>query len=248
MRAVVLPPLPARRPAGPDSAQLHQPYRVPLRRARPDVIVGPRRRRSIIEDEGRGDDGGRYRGIFADTASPGLYVIVVCAEGSNPAFTRQQTAQVNVLPSGTAFSGAISDYGLDIDGDGRYDQLVIDVQFDVDVAADYQVFGTLTDSAGTTIDQVCPEQQLQPGLQTVSLRFDGARLFDSGLDGPYVLEELLVQDVAEQALFRGGRGAEVQAEQHDPVDLLRGPERHQRGPVREPGAGPDQPASSPVRT
>ena len=38
-----------------------QPYRVPLRRARPDVIAGLRRRRSIIEDKGRGDDG-RSRG------------------------------------------------------------------------------------------------------------------------------------------------------------------------------------------
>ena len=40
------------------------------------------------------------------------------------------------------------------------------------------------------------EQQLAPGPQTVSLAFDGALLFALGHDGPYLLEDLVVEDVA----------------------------------------------------
>jgi hypothetical protein len=121
---------------------------------------------------------------------------VVSAEGTAPGFTREQLLEVSVAPSATAFSGMVSDRGLDADGDGRYDQLVVDVGVEVDVAAAYRVFGTLTDDAGSTIEQVRMEQQLPAGPQTVSLPFDGALLFALGRDGPYLLDDLVIEDVA----------------------------------------------------
>lgn len=66
------------------------------------------------------------------------------------------------------------------------------------MAAAYRVYGTLTDGAGATIEQLRLEQQLSPGPQTVSLAFDGALLFDLGHDGPYLLDDLLIEDVATQ--------------------------------------------------
>ena len=148
----------------------------------------------VLVDDGRGE--GTYRGVFAATTLSGLYDLVVAAEGTAPAFTRQQLLLVSVVPSATTFSGVITDHGVDADGDGLYEQLVVEVGVEVDVAAAYRVFGTLVDGAGTALQQLRVEQHLEPGPQTVSLAFDGAVLFAFGRDGPYLLEDLVLEDVA----------------------------------------------------
>lgn len=155
------------------------------------VVTSP----TALSPDGAADDGA-YVGAFAGTALPGPYTIVVTAEGTDPKFSRQQAVQVNVAPSVTSFTGQMVDSGVDLDDLGRYGGLEIDVGVNVDVAAAYRVFGTLTDVGGTAIEQVRTVLSLQPGIQTVSLLFDGARLFDLGLDGPYVLVDLVIEDVA----------------------------------------------------
>jgi len=101
-----------------------------------------------------------------------------------------------VVPSATTFSGTVTDHGVDADGDGLYERLVVEVGVEVGVAAAYRVFGTLVDGAGTAIEQLRVEQQLEPGPQAVSLAFDGALLFAFGRDGPYLAEDLVLEDVA----------------------------------------------------
>jgi hypothetical protein len=154
----------------------------------------------VLVDDGTGGDAvagdGVYSSVFTATTLSGLYGVVVSAEAATPAFTREQVVQVSVAPSATTFSGTIADHGVDADGDGRYDQLVIDVGVEVDLEAAYRVFGTLSDDTGTAIQQLRVEQQLAPGSQTVSLAFDGAPLFDLGHDGPYLLQDLVIEDVA----------------------------------------------------
>jgi hypothetical protein len=154
----------------------------------------------VLVDDGTGGDAlagdGVYSGVFTATTLTGDYDIVVSAEATAPAFTREQRLDFAVAPSANTFSGSFADRGVDADGDGRFDQLVVDVGVDVDVEAAYRVFGTLTNGAGTAIEQVQVEQQLAPGLQTVALAFDGAGLFALGHDGPYLLDDLVVEDVA----------------------------------------------------
>jgi hypothetical protein len=151
-----------------------------------------------LVDDGTGGDAvagdGIYNGVFAATTLTGDYDVVVSAEG--PAFTRKQQLDLAVAPSATTFSGSFSDHGADTDGDGRFDQLVIDVGLEVDAEAAYRVFGTLSDGAGTAIEQLRVEQQVQAGPQTVALVFDGAALFALGHDGPFLLEDLVIEDVA----------------------------------------------------
>jgi hypothetical protein len=151
-----------------------------------------------LVDDGTGGDAvagnGIYSGDFAASSLTGDYDVVVSAEG--PTFTREEQLDFAVVPSATTFSGSFSDRGVDTDGDGRFDQLVVEVGVEVDVEAAYRVFGTLRDGAETAIEQLRVEQQLAPGPQTVSLAFDGALLFALGHDGPYLLEDLVIEDVA----------------------------------------------------
>jgi pimeloyl-ACP methyl ester carboxylesterase len=154
----------------------------------------------VLSDDGMNGDpaagDGEYTGVFTATMEVGLYSIIVSAARTAPGFTREQLLLVSVAQSSSTFSGVISDRGVDADGDGRFDQLLVDVEVEVDVAAAYRVFGTLSDGAGTAIEQLRVDQHLQPGPQTVSLAFDGAPLFALGHDGPYLLEDLVLEDVA----------------------------------------------------
>jgi hypothetical protein len=141
------------------------------------------------------DRDGEYTGALS-TTQPGRYDVVVSAESARPAFTRRQLVQLIAAPSRTAFTGEITDRGVDDDGDGHYEQLVVDVGVEVDVAAAYRISGTLTDAAGTALQQALVEAELAAGRQTVSLAFDGAELFASGADGPYLVDDLVIKDVA----------------------------------------------------
>jgi hypothetical protein len=73
---------------------------------------------------------------------------------------------------------------------------VVEVELEVGAAATYRLFGTLTDGAGTAIEQVRVERELPPGLHAVPLAFDGAALSALGHDGPYLVEDLVLEEVA----------------------------------------------------
>ena len=86
------------------------------------------------------------------------------AARTSPACTRLQSLLVVVTASKTQLSGTFADHGVDTNGDGLYDQLVIDVGVIVDLAATYRVVGTLTDGAGTTIARAATEQEDAGGI------------------------------------------------------------------------------------
>jgi hypothetical protein len=200
----------------------------------------------ILADDGTGGDAvagdGVYTGVFTDTALAGDYDIVVSAEGTAPAFTREQQLVFTAAPSATAFSGTFSDRGVDTDADGRFDQLVVDVGVEIDVEAAYRVFATISDGAGTAIEQLRIEQQLEPGQQIVPLAFDGARLFAFGHDGPYLVHDLVIEDVATETGLAVGHIPAAPEERHLHLQL---PPARQREPL--PGAGHPA-ANSPAQT
>ncbi|MGI0148979.1 MAG: hypothetical protein ACREDF_05550, partial [Thermoplasmata archaeon] len=87
------------------------------------------------------------------------------------------------------FTGESHDVGLDRDGDGLYDYLVVEAQADVALAGTYSISGTLTGQQGEwtsawvagssgTIDLV-------EGRQTIEYRFNGGDVWASGLDGTF---------------------------------------------------------------
>ncbi|MBN1878168.1 MAG: tandem-95 repeat protein [Anaerolineae bacterium] len=89
----------------------------------------------------------------------------------------------------------LADYGRDLDGDGRYDQLVFEVEVNVAQAGDYWVRGILSDFASTV-----GEVSLEAGHQIIYLHFDGMDIYMNKVDGPYVLQGLWITDAEDPTI------------------------------------------------
>jgi hypothetical protein len=97
----------------------------------------------------------------------------------------------------------LKDYGLDLDGDGYFDQLVIEIEvnapqpgtywFQADLGVDRQV-PTLVWTGGLIATAVV-RADLAEGANTVQLVFDGLQISAAKVDGPYALKYLSITDV-----------------------------------------------------
>jgi len=80
----------------------------------------------------------------------------------------------------------IQDSGVDEDGDGLYEWLVLTVELDFEVAGSYYVVGSMADRVLLTEGQSF--KHFDHGITTVELRFDGEDLFKGMRSGPYQVE------------------------------------------------------------
>ncbi len=81
-----------------------------------------------------------------------------------------------------------SDSGLDTDGDGLFDFLVVNVSVNVSGAGAYFIQGTLRDPTFALFTFTGNFTDLSAGLQTVPLWFFGPDINASGVDGPYIAD------------------------------------------------------------
>jgi hypothetical protein len=173
---------------------------------------------------------GVYTGRLTDTTQPGLYRIAVRASGTAPAFSREDFTLATVSQSSSVIAGTFRDRGEDTDGDGLFNQLVVDVDLNVTAPGSYRLFGVLTDSAGNR-HEANVVSTLAAGPSSVSLRFDGTALFANGVDGPYTLSAVRLAEENDLALL--------------PVDekldafhtAAYGFQQFQHAPIRLTGAG-----------
>lgn len=92
----------------------------------------------------------------------------------------------------TSIAGNFSDEGIDTNGNGLYDHLAINADFEVAAADSYGIGATLRDANGRVVDTLRFSQALAEGVSTVQLKFDGRLLNRNGVDGTYDLSvELL---------------------------------------------------------
>ncbi len=91
-----------------------------------------------------------------------------------------------------------SDFGLDttIPPNGLYDELIVDVSIDVTVAGAFYVLVDLYDNTGSWwIDGVFTNQNLPLGVQSIQISFPGYIIRQSGYDGPYEVDIILLDDM-----------------------------------------------------
>lgn len=161
-----------------------------------------------LRDDGAGIDpvagDGVYNGRFVGTTQAGNYRICFEAERNGsvagPDFSRSDFVLATVSASDSTFTGAFADFGIDLDGDGQFDELVIEADLSVTASADYRLFAALEDGAGHRLETDA-ELTLGPGLHTASLSFDGEDLFRNGVDGPYSLVEIRMAEVGENEIL-----------------------------------------------
>ncbi|MEM4263077.1 MAG: hypothetical protein QXY98_05010, partial [Thermoplasmata archaeon] len=87
------------------------------------------------------------------------------------------------------YSPPYSDYGVDSNGNGLYDELIVEVSVDVSSSGWFWLYAELTDGFGTTIDyDGAYEVFLIAGSNNFAFSFDGIDIYNSGIDGPYNVE------------------------------------------------------------
>ena len=95
---------------------------------------------------------------------------------------------------------SIADRGVDLDGDGTFERLAIDVTLDLTEELGVAVNGRLVDSQGDEIAWTGAQDGLDVGRHVLTLEFDGSDISGHGVDGPYRLEDLSVYFDADDPL------------------------------------------------
>lgn len=155
---------------------------------------------TMLDDGANGDaaaNDGIYTGQLNDTAQPGTYRIAFQAQRAAapgaPAFSREDFSLATVSRSNSTISGPFADFGRDTDGDGLFNQLVVNVGVNATVAGSYRLSATLEDAQGRT-HPASMLANLNVGANTVGLAFDGESLFNNRVDGPYRLKSVTLAE------------------------------------------------------
>jgi len=174
---------------------------VQARVVRPDSSIA----QLTLLDDGANGDGADGDGVYAatldGTAPAGWYDFFVTAEGtSGTSFSRKAFTQVPVSSSNSGFTGSIEESTSDADDDGLTDELDIEVGVRIDEAGKYFLGGRLTGTDGSFIGSRGVDTTLSAGTHVLDLSFSGRRIYESGLDGPYQLEQLSLTETSSETL------------------------------------------------
>jgi hypothetical protein len=91
-------------------------------------------------------------------------------------------------------SGVLSSYGVDSDNNGLFDRLMVEAGLNLIRTNYYQWSGRLLDSQGTELGFVAGAGYLNAGESSIVLTFNGRSIGENGIDGPYLLSNLIVFD------------------------------------------------------
>ena len=156
-----------------------------------------------LQDAGRFDvapGDGIYTGTYA-AANTGDFTAVLRVTGVSAAgvpFQRTATTTFRVQAP-TARIASWKDAGLDANGDGIIDSVVVNARLTADVAGDYQAGIALLSAAGARIFS-SKKFSLTQGDNAVTFTFSAADLAKLGQDGPYSVRDFTL-------LFLGAPGA-----------------------------------------
>lgn len=159
-----------------------------------------------MRDDGTGGDmtaaDGIYTAIFTATSGAGNYGIVVNAEGTSPSiFSRSIYLTKPVASIKTEVTGTYKDQGVDDNGNGLFDRLVVTAGLRTTGAADFRYVAVLTAPDGTEVGRTSGVTSLTAGEQDLPLEFDGRRIFGTRKDGPYSLQVFRVAEESDTSVM-----------------------------------------------
>jgi len=115
--------------------------------------------------------------------------------------TSAQAAEVPTIEL-ASLNGDYADYGTDVNHDGLWDFLTVEVGLVVLSPGEYSVMAYLYDRNGSEIVWSVDHQNLSVGEQKMRLDFDGKAIEKHGSDGPYLLKDVrLVKGSSSNGLF-----------------------------------------------
>ena len=151
-------------------------------------------------DEAPGD--GIYTGSFT-AGQAGEFTAAITATGTSStgmSFSRTASTTFRVLPSLASFI-SFSDAGVDDNGNGLFDRIVVTANVNVQAAGNYRFAISLTSSSGTRIN-ASSSSLLAQGIQQISVSFPAASVASLGVNGPYSRKDatLYADDVEQQPI------------------------------------------------
>ena len=87
-------------------------------------------------------------------------------------------------------TGKASDKGVDSNGNGLFEELRMEVEVELAKTDFYEWSATLKDAHGTNIDIDVRRATLHAGKATIDFIFEGTKIRQNGVDGPYSLKAL----------------------------------------------------------
>ena len=100
--------------------------------------------------------------------------------------------EFQALPA--VFESPHDDWGVDLDDDGLFDELVVEASVNVSAAGGYVIEAELYDPWWNQVDAAVVSEGLGLGLQTVEIPFDGWQIRAYGSGGPYHVTMDLMRD------------------------------------------------------
>jgi hypothetical protein len=154
---------------------------------RPDNVTNT----ITLTDQGNGI----YRTTYTIPNAPGYIVTTITAQGndSGTAFSRQEDTLITVASPTAQLTGSFADYAEDADSNNLYESLIFEVGLMTSQVGTYTISANLGKGGGL-IANTGVYTALTTGVQTVTLRFNGDDIRSSGLDGPYIISNLIVTD------------------------------------------------------
>lgn len=91
-----------------------------------------------------------------------------------------------------ALTGTVSDFGVDMNGNGLFDLLTIVLEIDLEFAGAYRYSGRLTDRNGLPVESVSGAVDSSGGRAALEFEFNGRKIGAHGVSGPYILDNVLI--------------------------------------------------------
>lgn len=92
-------------------------------------------------------------------------------------------------------TGVYLDYGLDLDGDGRFEYLAIEVEINATVAGNYSVTvdGLTNSTHDISVWNTTDAGYLTEGVHGITVLLSGPNIFSSRISGPYTLAKAILE-------------------------------------------------------